>query len=518
VQTPRRGGAVVVGTLTEPACLNAFLARCHGNIPPAGHIMNLVLRGAFEIGRGFTWQHDLVSDVAFTTKAPFTLTYRIRPEATWSDGVPVTARDFLFTHRTLLGLTETDREPLGLQFVRSVEIVDARTVRVVLRSKFAGWRGLFSNVLPRHALRGEDFSSVWLDRIHNPKTGAPIGSGPFLVQDRERGRAVTFTRNPRYWGPHRAYVDRIVLRFGSPDESLEWLRTGQLDLVMGIGGSGQQVQAFRLLPGVRVLAAPGPLWEHFDIRLGRGGHPALEIKAVRQALAYGMDRAAVARVYGSLGQGYRPAESAVSLSASPGYRPNWSRYGHRPDEARRLLERAGCRRGADGVYVCAGERLALRFVTTAGAGSPRERALTLVQERLGRIGIAVTPVYAPGAVLFNQILQSGNFDLALFNWIRITPDDGRQVDLYGCGGIQNLSGYCQRLVTKDLDQATRILDLARQAQVLNRADAQLARDVPVIPVVERAVFAAFSTSVRNVNLDTRAWNPFQNAENWWLDD
>jgi ABC-type transport system substrate-binding protein len=195
-QTPKRGGTLVVGTLREPACLNAFLERCHANIPPAGHIMNLVLRGAFQIGAGFTWRYDLVTSVDFTTTPPFTLTYHIRPEARWSDGRSITARDFVFTHETLQGLGESDREPLGLEFVRSVHAVDAKTVRVVLRSRFAGWRGLFANVLPQHALRGEDFSGVWLDRIHNPKTGAPIGSGPFLVQRREQGRALTFARNP----------------------------------------------------------------------------------------------------------------------------------------------------------------------------------------------------------------------------------------------------------------------------------------------------------------------------------
>jgi ABC-type transport system substrate-binding protein len=268
---------------------------------------------------------------------------------------------------------------------------------------------------------------------------------------------------------------------------------------------------------MRVLTVPGPLWEHFDIRLGRGGHPALRRKAVRQALAYGMDRAAVARVYGSLRQGYQPADSATYLSASPSYRPNWSRYRHRPDEARRLLAQAGCSRGADGVYVCGGDRLALRFVTTGGTGSPRERALQLVQERLRQVGIAVSPVYVPTASHLSQILDSGDFDLALFNWIAADPDEAAsKVDLYGCGAAQNLSGYCQRLVTRDLDQATRILDSGRLAQVLNRADAQLARDVPVIPLVERSVFAAYRTSLRNVTLDTRAWNPFQNAENWWL--
>ena len=51
------------------------------------------------------------------------------------------------------------------------------------------------------------------ERIDNPKTGRPIGSGPFLVERWERGKQLTLVRNPRYWGPHAAYLDRIVIRF-----------------------------------------------------------------------------------------------------------------------------------------------------------------------------------------------------------------------------------------------------------------------------------------------------------------
>jgi peptide/nickel transport system substrate-binding protein len=256
------------------------------------------------------------------------------------------------------------------------------------------------------------------------------------------------------------------------------------------------------------------LWEHLDIRVKRGGHPALEKKGVRQAIAYAIDRAAIARLYG--GDGSRPSESAVLRLGSPGYRANWARYRHRPDEARRLLESEGCRRGGDGIYACDGVRLSLRFVTTAAAGGPREQTLQLIQRQLAQVGIAVAPVFTSIGVLAQQILPSGDFDLALFNWI-FGVDRSSLADLYSCGGSQNNAGYCQRLVTRDLDQARRILRSSRLAEVLNRADAQLAKDVPVIPLVERPIIAAFSSSVRGVSLETRAWNPFQNAENWWLD-
>ena len=109
--------------------------------------------------------------------------------------------------------------------------LDAKTVRVVLRSRFSGWRTLFANVLPSHALRGEDLTKIWTDGIDNPKTGQRIGSGPFLLGSWERGRQLTLVRNPRYWGAHRAYLDRIVIRFRLEGENpVDWFRNGELDV------------------------------------------------------------------------------------------------------------------------------------------------------------------------------------------------------------------------------------------------------------------------------------------------
>ena len=522
-QTPKRGGTVVVGgaALREPGCLNAYLERCGSSLPFVGIVMGLALRGPFSVGADNAYRPDLVSHVEYTITPPYTLTYHIRPEARWSDGVRITARDFVFTHAAIRSVRGelNEGEAQVYATIRRVTAVDAKTVRVVLRSRFAGWRGLFSRILPSHALRGEDFSKVWLNGIRNPKTGRPIGSGPFLVESWERGRAVTFVRNPRYWKSHPAYLDRLVARFCDPcaalsAELVEWMRSGEVD-VLHSPLLGAQVQELRALPGVRALAARGANWEHLDIRIGDGGHPSLKSKRVRQALAYGIDRVALARaLHVQIDPRYPPSDSAVFLTYGTHYQPNWRRYRHRPEEARRLLEREGCRREPDGIYACDGRRLSLRLATVA-TQARREQTVEFVQRQLRRAGIEIVPVYAPASALFNQILPNGTFDLALFSWLSYPDAPGGTVDLYGCGGVLNYSGYCQRLVTRDLDQAKRIFDQARQARVLNRADAQLANDVPVIPLFENPTVVAYGTSVRNVGI-TAQLDPFVGVENWWL--
>ena len=520
-QKPKRGGTVVIGLDGQPSCVNPITCGLY-------NFTQKVLTPAYALRPDLTAQPLLVSSAAVTRKRPLTITYRIRPEARWSDRMPVTSRDFRFTHeairkayaRDLGGVSGFHEVHRG---VGSIRELGAKSFRVVFRSREAGWRSLFRTVLPRHALLGENLESVWSDDFDNPKTGSPIGSGPFLLERWERGKQYTLVRNRNYWGPHVSYLERIVVRFGEraggtppPLEVLGGLRGGELDFAFTQDPSF--VSELRRLQGFRIFHTSADGWERIGIRVASGGHPALrgtQGKLVRQAIAYGIDRVGIVRrLYGEVDPTYGPSDSAVFLTTSRYYRANWAGYRYRPDESRRLLEQAGCERGADAIYVCAGRRLELRLITTAGA-SHRIRTVELIQTYLRRAGIEIELDFAPGSSLFSQILPSGDYDLAFHAQLLGFDASGKKAFL-GCGGPTNFGGYCQRLLTSDLDQADRILDPVERSRVLNRADQQLAKDVPVIPLFERPFVLALRKTVRDVVVSPESllWN----AENWWLDD
>ena len=416
----------------------------------------------------------------------------------------------MFTHQAILKHGRPD--DLNRSEVRSVRAIDAKTVEVVLRTRFAGWRGLFGSILPRHALRGEDVLDVWSDTIVNPKTGAAIGSGPFLVERWERGKQITLRRNSRYWGPHVSHLDRITLRFAVAGGTLvSGFRSGELQVAAGFPPNF--FPDLKRESSLRTFTFPSSGWDHFEIRVGPGGHPALRSKLVRRALAFGIDRGPIARAtFGDIDPRAGQRDSLTYPTPSRFYRSNWSAYRYRPAEARRLLELAGCRRGQDDIYVCSGQRLSLRFASPTIPGGYRARVIELVQAQLRPVGVEVIPVFAPPALIFDQILPSGAFDVALFAW-NAGPDPSLKT-IFGCGGSQNYTGYCQRLVSADLDQAERIFDANQQARVLNRVDVQLAKDVPAIPLFEQPQWAAVRSTIRG--FAPNSLDPFVNAENWWL--
>ena len=196
-QSPKRGGTLVFRVLGPRARLSQRPAH-ELRLGGPGWVEQ-VLQAPFEVGPDFTFEESLVSRVDFTRRRPFTLTYHIHPAARWSDGVPITAQDFIFTLRAIRRHGTPELRELHAP-VRSARAVDHKTVRVVLRPRFATWRALFGNILPAHALRGSDLTQVWSDRIDDPRTGRPIGSGPFLVERLERGRQLILRPQPPLLG------------------------------------------------------------------------------------------------------------------------------------------------------------------------------------------------------------------------------------------------------------------------------------------------------------------------------
>jgi peptide/nickel transport system substrate-binding protein len=508
---PRLGGTVSTALTLEPPSLNRYM----GAGFDAGVVSDQVLASAYhdEGPAGSTVPFLAVGEPRMTAGS-FSVTYRIRQEARWSDGVPITARDFVFTWQLLARskfAIPADTRALYDEIVRA-KILSPKRVRFVFRQPLPGWRGLFDPVLPQHALAGEDFDEVWRDRIDNPKTGRPLASGPFIFESWSRGSRLTLARNPNYW-QRKAYLNRLDFRFILPDfgAQIRAVRAGEVDLIQGIGNVPPE--DLRSSPGTRILSGSTVFFEHIDFQLGSKGNPALKKPFVRQAIAYGIDRKSLGKaLYTTLAPRVETDESAIYLPFQPAYRPHWQRWSFSPTNAIRLLKGHGCRRGGDGIFSCQGQRLSFRFVSTLG--SPlRERTFEFIQPQLRRIGIDLVNAFGPRQLVLNTVLPSGDWDLALFSW-GYGGDPAQLVDVWGCKGVHNWTGYCNTKVTALFRRAAAELRTSARPPLLNRADALMARDLPTFPLFARPGYVIYKSRIRNV-----VWNPIDvlwNAQDWWI--
>jgi peptide/nickel transport system substrate-binding protein len=472
-----------------------------------------VIRGAFLVTPDFKYKPDLISKYKLQTR-PMRLTYTIRKNARWSDGVQVTGKDFRFTWQTATSPKYKEHiDPLGWEDIRSVS-GNGKTVKITFKRNFAAWRGLFNYVLPQHALQGTDMLTVWNDCICNPKKGnAPIGNGPFLLTRFDRGSGVTLTKNRRGWYGKPAKLDSIVFRFiTNTNSEIQAIRSGEVDAIYP---QPQLALAdLRGQAGLRVVTHLGLQWEHIQIQQGAKGNPLAKQKWLRQALITSLNRTAAARaLYGTLNPRVGVLNSVSRLTNEKGYNPkHFSKWNYSVAKVNQMMNAHNCSKGGDGIFRCGGTKVSFDFASTTG-NALRALAFTIFQDQAQRAGIELRNGFVPAGTLFGSKLPAHDFDLAMFTQI-VTTDPHYVVSTFACGSPSNYFEYCNRTVTQLLQRSDRELNDAKRLALVNRAGAIMGNDVPVIPLFQRPTYFVFKTSVKGMVDNPTSQGPSFNAENW----
>src|SRR5262245_28157121 len=297
-----------------------------------------VIRGAFIFTPKFTYAPDLITRYKFQTN-PQRVTFFLRKNAKWSDGVPVTNKDWKFTWQTTMNPKYKDHiDPLGWQDIKSVT-GSKYVVKVTFKRNFAGWRNLFSYVLPQHALAGADMLTVWNDCICNPKKGnAPISDGPFLLTRFDRGSGITLSRNNAGWYGPKAKLDSIVFRFiTNTNSEIQAIRAGEVDAIYP---QPQLALAdLKNQSGLKVVTHLGLQWEHIEIEQGAKGNPLAKQTWLRQALITSLNRGAVAKaLYGTLNPKVGMLNSLTRLTNEATYNPkHFSKWNYNPSRVASMM-------------------------------------------------------------------------------------------------------------------------------------------------------------------------------------
>lgn len=504
-EQPVSGGRVVFALAAEPSAgLNQWLVCCTGatGVP---QIARILMPHAYVQGPDFVYRPHVLEEEAEVTTDPFTITYRIKPEAAWDDGMPVSARDFVFTWRTFTKARNQIATREGYDLIESATVVDPKTVTFTFRKPYSAYKRLFADVFPRHVLRGENFNRVWNRSI-------PISAGPFRFGEYEVGDRLTLVRNENYWGEQLAYLDEVEFRFiRRAARQAEALRTGEVDAIYpSVDPRLSQVYD---LEDAEVQTNPSLLWEH----LALGFRDRLIQKPfIRRTLALAIDREAlVAEVIRPVDPDASVLDSLLLLGNEPGYEPHFDRYRYDPSAARTILEDHGCRVGGDTVWRCNGRRLAFEYTTT-NDNPIRKHVAEVVRRQLEAFGIEVVVRRHDAAVVFGpRILVSGRFDIFNFAW---AGSDLRQDrGIWACNGTQNFTRYCNEDVGALLGEAYAELDPTRQAQLANLADEVMADDMASLPLYQRPTFLAYTSAVHGMADNPTMESPTWNIEEWWVD-
>ncbi len=434
------------------------------------------------------------------------IVYRLRRGVRWQDGVPVTARDVVWTLQAILDDRNPVRSRAGYDRVARAEALDQRTVRVSLKEPWApAVATLFSYgtapqfVLPAHLLEKEPRLETAAFSSH------PVGNGPYRLVSWSRGDHLVYEANPSYWrgAPKLARIDvRIV---PDPGTNFTLLQSGGVDWNLL---SPAQRASLGTPAGLGFRTVPLALVAGIAINTT---HPPLDDVRVRRAIAASIDRQTISR---KITFGRYPVVDTAQPLGSWARDPAVHEPAYDPAAADKLLDAAGWKRGPDGTRAKNGVPLAITYVQFPESGTG-VRVATLVHSELGQRGFRVTLKSLSNAQLFlprsqGGTLASGNFDLAYVPWpMGADPDDSF---LLSCSGSANYMRWCDPQVDALERRAVVAPTREERTRLYSQIEHRVADAVPIVYLFNPSYSYAYRTALHGFY--PNAFNPTWNAYGW----
>jgi ABC-type transport system substrate-binding protein len=264
---------------------------------------------------GSRWEMDptLLVSADVTNENPFTVTYKIRPEAQWTDNAPIAADDFWYLWRQMVSQPGVV-DPAGYDLITGVQSIDGGKQAVVTFSRsYPAWRELFNNILPAHIVK--DVPGGFPAGL---ASALPVTGGQFRVENIDPQRdEILLARNDRYWGPP-AKPDLILFRrAGAPAALADSVRNGDTQVAQVHGGSAAFAQ-LSAIPDVRTARIMTPRVMQLTLR---ASEPKLTDSAVRKAILGMLDVDLLAAVGAGSDNTVSLDQAQIRSPSDPGYVP-----------------------------------------------------------------------------------------------------------------------------------------------------------------------------------------------------
>jgi len=445
----------------------------NNNLTITAHIREAIWEGAYGIDSATTYYPELLAEeVVVETAADGTVTYnhKIRDDAVWSDGTPVTSTDF----ETMLNVyLEGGADAYvyllvsrqGYDIITSFNIINDKEFNYTTDGFFAGYKASFDQLMPAHIITDAATGNALLPQFLQAD-GTPMPStGAMLFSEWNQGINMELVRNDAYHGSQSpdakntgiACVSGVTINFvPDTDAQVNALKAGESHIMW----SQPQLQFEDLAgdPDFTNASPQGPTFEHWGMNLL---NTHLAKPAVREALAYALDKPQVMELlYTPLFGDSLPSAGLGNtywMANQPQYEDHQTKYnGALVDEAKANLEGAGYVLGSDGIYEHPTDgKLTLRVGTTGG-NALRELQQQIIQAQMKTAGIEIVIDNVPGGAYFSEVpfsdeaLAASNsggaegdptiWDITQFAWVG-GPWPGGQSPAYFTGDGNNPYGH-----------------------------------------------------------------------------
>jgi peptide/nickel transport system substrate-binding protein len=447
------------------------------------------------------------------------VTWKLKKGVKWHDGKPFSADDVVFT-AAYAANPATSSVSIGSYKDRKFIKVDDYTVRVEFPEPTPFWAdpycGIYGCIIPKHlfeAFAGEKSREA-------PVNLAPVGTGPYKFVEFKPGDMVKGAINMDYHEDNRPHFDTIEMKGGgdAPSAARAVLQTGEYDYAWNLqvedevlkrfeqGGKG----ALHLSWGGNLefiqLNQTDPLKEVDGERSSlKAPHPILTDPKVRDALALLVDKDSMQKfIYGRTARATSNYENGPAQFASKNTKSEFD-----IEKAKKLLDEAGWKPGADGIRMKDGKPLKLQFQTSING--PRQKCQQIIKGACQKAGVDIDLKQVTASVFFSS--DPGNddiyikfyCDMQMYTTTQQQPDPERFMDQYVSTNAGSKANKWQgrntvRYVNLEYDRlyalAQHELDPFKRAALYIQMNDMVCNSHCIIPILHRPMVSGIASNLR----------------------
>ncbi|HVB94960.1 MAG TPA: ABC transporter family substrate-binding protein [Acidimicrobiales bacterium] len=467
---------------------------------------------------------DLLSSTKVTSVNPLTIQYVVNPAAVWSDGVPVSAEDFIYAWKSQRGTDlDVDGQPdaasstLGYRDVASVTgSQDGKTVTVVFSQPFTDWRTLFSGMVPAHIAERVG----WNHGFDSFNPAVDLSAGPYLLHSVSGGTAV-LVRNPRWWGTPGTLASVTVSSLSDPSTWIAGLGSSNHMVAQPAGFNLATLNATTSLPNTQSSVQPSLTFMQVEFNTIS---PLTSQMAIRQAIAHSIDRdELLAQTFKAVAPDLDINEDHLAVPFTNTYAKSSAASGYDkadPAAVDRLLASVGYHRAPDSRYVDAGgNQLTVRMAVESGDPWISEVGAEIASElRLAGIGVVITQVDGPGGLA--AAAKANSYDLTLVTRSAgpyLTSTDGWYSEGLGApevGGSTDWSNFDDPAVDQLFAEASQELNPIVADPIYAQIDDTLWGQMVALPLFQEPALVANGVQLAGIQYNSAIDGLLWNLPNW----
>jgi peptide/nickel transport system substrate-binding protein len=486
VKKPAVGGEVIFDVPDDPDTLALYWL----NSAYAAEITSRVYGdGLMRIGFDYKPEPALAETQPTISADGKTYTFKIRQGVKFHDGKPLTANDFEFSYNVILSDDYQGPDKSSYDMIASVKATDASTFVITLKEAFAPFLfgGASLQPIPKHiwekvAVKDMESSELWKN---------PVGAGPYKFVEWKPDEYVLVQAYAEYWEMNKPGVEKGT--FGPWIEKVRMKVVPEENTAMASFEAGELSYRTSVEPSnvdrLRKDFADKLVGYDWD-RMGYGYQTfntrkfPTNIKEVRQALSFGLDREAI-----------KAGVMENKASVPPGFIPpiHWAFdktiTGYKFDQAKaaELLAKAGFKKNAQGILEKDGKLLELDYIGTRGSSIIEGIALQ-AQKNWGDLGIKVNVQLVDFNTLLEKHMEPGNFHVT-FSGLGFSTDPhysfdqnyhSKNIRIDGTGNNtgSNRAFYSNPKIDELIEKGARTTDLNERLKIYQEAQKIIIDDAP----------------------------------------